>query len=126
MATSWLPLDLVEGTPIVEANPGPGGIYARLEDMGHHLERFTEDVSAHMPQPCSPPGVNAKVTSERLGITPRPFPSTSTPTSFRHAAAGGGANLDLGLRPVRRPRRSAQRPCQQRFVSISSAWEEPR
>ena len=51
VATSWLPLELVEGTAIVEANPGPGGIYARLEDMGHHLEHFTEEVSARMPQP---------------------------------------------------------------------------
>jgi GntR family transcriptional regulator len=51
LATSYLPWDLVAGTPIVEPNPGPGGIYARLEDMGHRLKRFTEDVSARMPLP---------------------------------------------------------------------------
>lgn len=51
LATSWLPLALVADTPIADPNPGPGGIYARLEDMGHHLERFTEDVTARMPQP---------------------------------------------------------------------------
>jgi GntR family transcriptional regulator len=51
LATSYLPWDLVAGTPIVEPNPGPGGIYARLEDMGHRLKRFTEDVSARVPLP---------------------------------------------------------------------------
>ncbi len=49
LATSYLPLDLVRGTPICEKNPGPGGIYARLEELGHRLLRFTEDVSARMP-----------------------------------------------------------------------------
>ncbi len=48
-ATSYLPADLAKGTPIADPNPGPGGIYARLEDLGHTLDRFTEEVSARMP-----------------------------------------------------------------------------
>ncbi len=51
LATSYLPWDLVAGTKIGEPNPGPGGIYARLEEIGHRLKRFTEDVSARMPLP---------------------------------------------------------------------------
>lgn len=51
IATSWLPLSLVEGTPICDQNPGPGGIYARLEEAGYELARFTEEVSARMPLP---------------------------------------------------------------------------
>jgi GntR family transcriptional regulator len=51
LATSYLPWELVEGTSMVEKNPGPGGIYARLEESGHPLKRFTEDVSARMPLP---------------------------------------------------------------------------
>jgi len=51
LATSYLPLGLVEGTPIAEPNPGPGGIYARLEELGHQLDRFTEDVTGRMPLP---------------------------------------------------------------------------
>jgi GntR family transcriptional regulator len=50
-AVSYIPADLAEGTPISEPNPGPGGIYARLEDQGHTLGRFTEEVSARMPTP---------------------------------------------------------------------------
>ena len=50
-AVSYIPADLAKGTPIADPNPGPGGIYARLEEQGHTLARFTEDVSARMPTP---------------------------------------------------------------------------
>ena len=50
-AVSYIPADLARGTPIADPNPGPGGIYARLEDSGHTLERFTEEVTARMPTP---------------------------------------------------------------------------
>lgn len=48
-AVSYIPADLAAGTPISDPNPGPGGIYARLEEQGHTLERFNEEVSARMP-----------------------------------------------------------------------------
>jgi GntR family transcriptional regulator len=63
LATSYLPWALVEGTQITKADTGPGGIYARLEELGHRLKRFTEDVRARMPLPEEaralqlPPGV---------------------------------------------------------------------
>ena len=50
-AVSYIPADLARGTPITDPNPGPGGIYARLEEQGHTLARFTEDVAARMPTP---------------------------------------------------------------------------
>ncbi|MFI0734464.1 GntR family transcriptional regulator [Streptomyces sp. NPDC021225] len=50
-ATSYLPLDLARDTPIAQPNPGPGGIYARLEEMGHHLDHFDEEIRARMPSP---------------------------------------------------------------------------
>ena len=43
--------------------PSPGGIYARLEELGHRLGRFEEEVRARMPTPAEvralrlPPGV---------------------------------------------------------------------
>lgn len=51
IATSYLPVDVAGGTRAEEPDPGPGGIYARLEDSGHTLERFTEEVGARMPTP---------------------------------------------------------------------------
>jgi GntR family transcriptional regulator len=62
-AVSYIPADLADGTPINEPNPGPGGIYARIEEQGHVLGRFTEEVSARQPTPeesaalSLPPGV---------------------------------------------------------------------
>jgi GntR family transcriptional regulator len=62
-AVSYIPADLARGTPIADPNPGPGGIYARLEEAGHTLDRFTEEVAARMPTPeearvlALPPGV---------------------------------------------------------------------
>ncbi len=44
-----LPLSIAEGTPIIEMNTGPGGIYARLEEAGHMLDHFVEEVTARMP-----------------------------------------------------------------------------
>ncbi|MFC9015533.1 GntR family transcriptional regulator [Streptomyces albidoflavus] len=49
-ATSYLPLDIALGTQIAEPNPGPGGIYARLEELGHQLDHF-EEIRARMPSP---------------------------------------------------------------------------
>jgi GntR family transcriptional regulator len=49
VATSYIPWSLAEGTAMVEPNPGPGGIYARIEEQGRRLARFSEDVTARMP-----------------------------------------------------------------------------
>jgi GntR family transcriptional regulator len=48
-ATSYIPLNIAAGTPIEEPNPGPGGIYARMEDQGMTFERYDEEISARMP-----------------------------------------------------------------------------
>jgi GntR family transcriptional regulator len=49
LASSWLPADLVAGSHITDADPGPGGIYARLADLGHKPVRFREETRARMP-----------------------------------------------------------------------------
>jgi GntR family transcriptional regulator len=51
VAVSYIPLDIARGTPITETNPGPGGIYARLEESGHTLDHFDEEVRSRMPMP---------------------------------------------------------------------------
>lgn len=45
LATSSLPRSLTEGTAVELENPGPGGIYRRLEELGHELTSFTERVA---------------------------------------------------------------------------------
>jgi len=51
LATSYLPLDIVGGTRIAYTDTGPGGVYARLADLGHAPVRFTERVTARAPLP---------------------------------------------------------------------------
>ncbi|OHV49314.1 GntR family transcriptional regulator [Pseudofrankia sp. BMG5.36] len=48
-ATSYVPWEIAEGTAMTETQTGPGGIYARIEERGHRLERFSEEVTARMP-----------------------------------------------------------------------------
>ncbi|ACU71805.1 putative transcriptional regulator, GntR family [Catenulispora acidiphila DSM 44928] len=43
-ARSYLPAKLAEGTPIGGLNTGPGGVPARLAELGHELVSFSEDV----------------------------------------------------------------------------------
>jgi len=50
-ATSYIPAAFAQGTKIEQIDTGPGGIYARLEEAGHTLARFTEEVGARMPTP---------------------------------------------------------------------------
>lgn len=50
-ATSYLPADLVDGSPITEADTGPGGTYARLGDLGYPPVHFREEIRARMPLP---------------------------------------------------------------------------
>ncbi|WAJ44607.1 GntR family transcriptional regulator [Mycobacterium sp. Aquia_216] len=50
-AVSYIPAAFAEGTQIEQIDSGPGGIYARLEENGHVLARFTEEVAARMPTP---------------------------------------------------------------------------
>jgi GntR family transcriptional regulator len=48
-AVSYIPAQIARGTQIAQPNSGPGGIYARLEELGHRLDHFVEDVKARMP-----------------------------------------------------------------------------
>jgi GntR family transcriptional regulator len=49
LATSYLPADLARGTILEQPDTGPGGIYDRLEEMGHVPLRWSESLGARMP-----------------------------------------------------------------------------
>ena len=51
----------MSGSPITEPDTGPGGIYARLRDLGHEPTQFREDFRARMPEPTE---------AEELGLGP--------------------------------------------------------
>ncbi|MET8611825.1 MULTISPECIES: GntR family transcriptional regulator [Streptomyces] len=49
LSTSYLSADLVADTPITRPDTGPGGLYARLADLGHAPARFREEIRSRMP-----------------------------------------------------------------------------
>ncbi|MEU5284697.1 GntR family transcriptional regulator [Streptomyces sp. NPDC020755] len=51
LSTSYLPASLVEGSAITEPDTGPGGIYARLAELGHGPVHFREEIRSRMPLP---------------------------------------------------------------------------
>jgi GntR family transcriptional regulator len=51
IATSFIPLRFAEGTPIEQEDTGPGGVYARLEERGFHIDHFEEEITGRMPTP---------------------------------------------------------------------------
>jgi len=51
LATSYIPWTLAKGTAIAKRDTGPGGIYARLEEKGHRIEAYEEQITARMPTP---------------------------------------------------------------------------
>jgi GntR family transcriptional regulator len=63
LAASWLPAELTRGTVLEQADTGPGGIYDRLEEMGHGPLEWQEIVTCRMPSEAerellaAPPGV---------------------------------------------------------------------
>ena len=48
-ATSYLPTSIVAGSPITQDDPGRGGIYKRLADLGHAPAHFREELQSRMP-----------------------------------------------------------------------------
>ncbi|GHE55667.1 GntR family transcriptional regulator [Streptomyces longispororuber] len=49
LSVSYLSAELVRGTPIAQPDTGPGGTYARLEELGRRPVRFREEVRSRMP-----------------------------------------------------------------------------
>lgn len=49
LATSYLPAEIVAGSLITQVDPGEGGTYARLLELGFKPEQFREEVRAYMP-----------------------------------------------------------------------------
>ncbi|NUP39597.1 MAG: UTRA domain-containing protein, partial [Streptomyces sp.] len=49
LSTSYLPAELVDRTPITQPDTGPGGVYARLGELGRGPVHFREEIRSRMP-----------------------------------------------------------------------------
>lgn len=61
LSVSYLPASIAAGTMMEYQDAGPGGIYARLRELGYAPARFREDLRARMPEPQE---------AERLALPP--------------------------------------------------------
>lgn len=50
LATSYLPAEIVAGSAITEDNPGEGGMYARLLELGFKPAQFREEIRGRGPK----------------------------------------------------------------------------
>jgi GntR family transcriptional regulator len=93
LARSWIPAGLAHGTPITEPDTGPGGIYARLREMGRAPARFREEVRARMlPEPDEraerlnlPPGTPV------MEVTRTAYDASGLPVEVNEMTADAGA-----------------------------------
>lgn len=51
LSTSYLPVSLIAGSAITRPDTGPGGVYARLAELGHKPVHFREEIRSRMPLP---------------------------------------------------------------------------
>lgn len=82
MADSYIPLDLAEGTQIMEQDTGEGGIYKRLAEAGYGPVRFKEEVRVRMPN-------SRELSVMRLG------PGTPVACVVRTAFEEGGRAVEV-------------------------------
>jgi GntR family transcriptional regulator len=51
LSTSYLPIELTTDARLTYTDSGPGGLYARLAELGHEPVRFAERLTARAPRP---------------------------------------------------------------------------
>ena len=82
LAVSSFPVAIARGTPVAEVNTGPGGVYARLAELGFAPGHYLEDLRSRMPS-----GDEASV----LGLDP----GTPVITIVRTAYAADGTAVEV-------------------------------
>jgi len=89
LATSYLPGDLARNTPIEQRDTGPGGIYARLEDLGHTLSRFVEVVATRMPLPAEADALQLPPGTPVLVVTRTAYDTDDRPVEINRMTMAG-------------------------------------
>ncbi|MDT0545614.1 GntR family transcriptional regulator [Streptomyces lonegramiae] len=91
IATSYLPADLVRGTAITEPNPGPGGIYARLAELGAEPVNFAEELRARMPSEEERAALNLAAGTPVLEICRTAFTEDERPVEVNQMLLDAGS-----------------------------------
>lgn len=91
LARSWLPASIASGTLIAERDTGPGGMYARLAELGHAPARFREDLRSLMPGPDIAISLEMSPGTPVVEIVRTAFDGTGTPVEVNEMTADASA-----------------------------------
>ncbi|GGO29707.1 GntR family transcriptional regulator [Microbispora rosea subsp. aerata] len=93
LAASHFPAGLVEGTPIVLPDTGPGGVYARLGELGRPPVHFSEEVRARMPLPGEAEALSLPAGTPVIAVTRVAFTEGGEPVEVNEMILDAAAYI---------------------------------
>ncbi|MFE6401738.1 GntR family transcriptional regulator [Streptomyces alboflavus] len=93
IVNTYIPLSIAADTPLEVAVPGPGGIYAAFEQLGHRLTRMLEEVQARMPRTDEAQRLNASPGTPVLDVLHISYDQDETPMDVSHFVLRGDENV---------------------------------
>ncbi len=93
LSRSYLPAELVAGSPITQPDAGPGGTYARLKDLGYPPTRFREDLRSRMPEPEETERLQLPPGTPVVEITRTAYTSEDRPVEINEMIADASAYI---------------------------------
>ncbi|MGK5449519.1 GntR family transcriptional regulator [Streptomyces radiopugnans] len=93
IVNTYIPVSIAGDTPLEQAVPGPGGIYAAFEELGHRLTRMLEEVQARMPRTDEAERLNASPGTPVLDVLHISYDQDETPMDVSHFILRGDENV---------------------------------
>jgi GntR family transcriptional regulator len=93
IVNTYIPLTIGEGTSLEKAVPGPGGIYAAFEQLGHTLTRMLEEVQSRMPRAEEAKRLDASPGTPVLDVLHVSYDQDETPMDVSHFVLRGDENI---------------------------------
>jgi GntR family transcriptional regulator len=93
IVNTYIPLSIGGDSPLEEAVPGPGGIYAAFEELGHRLTRMLEEVQARMPRSGEAERMEASPGTPVLDVLHISYDQDETPMDVSHFVLRGDENV---------------------------------
>jgi GntR family transcriptional regulator len=90
---TYIPLDIAANTPLEAPVPGPGGIYATFEDLGHRLTRMLEEVTSRMARSDEARKLDLDPATPILDVVHVSYDQDERPMDVSHFLLRGDANL---------------------------------
>ncbi len=91
LSRSYLPAALVRASPIAQPDTGPGGVYARLGDLGYAPVRFREDLRARMPEPTEAAELELAGGTPVMEVARTAYTEDGRPVEVNEMVADAGA-----------------------------------